>query len=986
MSEDRENYSSGTKVKKTVPIHVHISTVFVSLFLLIALITGWYNYGKTSEILMVAAENTVQALSVDIQQQITITYRPVRVTVEVLSRSGITEARTPQERYKYLPMLAEATTMGGQVSAFQVGYSDGDYYIVRNAEEASVREQFNAPDDSYYIVDDIDRNGAEAILQRKFYTRDLQWVGEAKVESTEYDPRLRPWYYLDSDKTQISEPYLFYFLKRIGVTISRPSVDHGAVVAADISLDSISHVLAARQIYPSAELVLASTEGTVVAYDTTSKLIHIDDSDGRRMVKLDELGSPVITEIYRNKFHQNTEIEFYIDEELWLGRSIELPIGAYNLHLIAIFPESELLSEALDIRREVQWVHLLILMVALPLIWFVAHRISVPIRYLARQARAIEQFNFSEPKEISTAIKEIDELAVSMNRMRKTISQYNSMISAMSAEKDFTNLLKLVAKATREISRADIAAVYLLSDDGERLELELAQINDGKDIVEIYSGVDDINLKDPNTELALVESIRNRETTSFIFPIDRASETVQQQAFSRLNNDHIDMACLPLVERNGEVMGVLLLGVGDDSPEHTFSGSWLGFIEQLSSFSALSIENRQLIKMQKELMESFIKLIASAIDAKSPYTGGHCQRVPEITKLLAQAACDDQSGLYKDFDLNADQWEELHFACWLHDCGKVTTPEYVVDKSTKLETIYDRIHEVRMRFEVLKRDAEIDYWKCLYNGGDQGVLKSTFNCTLQQLDDDFKFIADCNEGGEFMAPEKIERLMQLAEKTWTRTLSDRIGISWEEAQRKSRTKEPDLPCQEPLLSNKDEHIIERSERERLDDDNPWGFKMPSPECMYNRGEIYNLSVARGTLSEEERYKINEHMIQTIMMLEKLPYPKHLRNVPIIAGGHHEKMDGTGYPKRLTKDDMPLTARMMAIGDIFEALTAADRPYKKAKTLNEAIRIMSFMRKDNHIDAELFELFLRSGTYLKYAEKFLTEDQIDTVDISQYLSA
>jgi hypothetical protein len=390
--------------------------------------------------------------------------------------------------------------------------------------------------------------------------------------------------------------------------------------------------------------------------------------------------------------------------------------------------------------------------------------------------------------------------------------------------------------------------------------------------------------------------------------------------------------------------------------------------------------------MQKELMESFIKLIAGAIDAKSPYTGGHCQRVPEITKMLAKAACEDTSELYKDFDLNEEQWEELHFACWLHDCGKVTTPEYVVDKSTKLETIYDRIHEVRMRFEVLKRDAEIDYWQCLYRGGDQGLLKSTLDSTLAQIDDDYAFVAECNEGGEFMAPDKIKRLQELADKKWKRTLSDRIGVSWEEAQRQSRSEESSLPCLEPLLSDKDEHIIEREERDRLDDDNPWGFKMPSPEYKYNRGEIYNLSVARGTLSEEERYKINDHMIQTIKMLDQLPYPKHLRNVPIIAGGHHEKMDGTGYPKKLTKDDMPLTARMMAIADIFEALTAADRPYKKAKTLSEAIRIMGFMKKDNHIDPELFDLFLRSGTYLKYAEEFLTEEQIDTVDISQYLSA
>jgi len=308
----------------------------------------------------------------------------------------------------------------------------------------------------------------------------------------------------------------------------------------------------------------------------------------------------------------------------------------------------------------------------------------------------------------------------------------------------------------------------------------------------------------------------------------------------------------------------------------------------------------------------------------------------------------------------------------------------VVDKATKLETIYDRIHEVRMRFEVLKRDAEIDYWQQIANGGDKMALEKTLTRNLQQLDDDFAFIAECNEGGEFMSDDKIERLNQIAQRTWKRTLDDNIGISWEEAKRKSRSKKQVLPADENLLADKPEHIIEREEYERIPEDNPWGFKLDVPECKYNRGELYNLSVSRGTLSAEERYKINDHMTQTIMMLEKLPYPKHLRDVPKIAGGHHETMDGKGYPKRLSRDDMSLTARMMAIADIFEALTASDRPYKKAKTLSEAIRIMSFMRNDNHIDPDLFKLFLTSGIYKKYGERFLDPEQIDDVDISEYL--
>lgn len=359
--------------------------------------------------------------------------------------------------------------------------------------------------------------------------------------------------------------------------------------------------------------------------------------------------------------------------------------------------------------------------------------------------------------------------------------------------------------------------------------------------------------------------------------------------------------------------------------------------------------------------------------------------MPELTKMLAEAACEAREGPFQHFSLDEKQWEAIHIAAWLHDCGKVTTPEFVVDKATKLETLCDRIHEVRMRFEVLKRDAEIAYWQARLHGGDDLALQATLQQQWQQLDEEFAFIARCNEGGEFMATEDIARLQQIAGRTWQRTLSDRIGISQDELARKQRAAESPLPVTEPLLADRPDHLFTRSNRDRLAPDNPWGFQVNTPEYLYNRGELYNLAIRRGTLTDEERYKVNEHMIQTIIMLEKLPFPANLKQVPEIAGGHHEKMDGSGYPKRLKRDEMSIPARMMAIADIFEALTAGDRPYKKAKSLSEAIRIMGFMQQDHHIDPELFALFLRSDVYLRYAERYMNPELIDEVDISPYLA-
>ena len=235
-----------------------------------------------------------------------------------------------------------------------------------------------------------------------------------------------------------------------------------------------------------------------------------------------------------------------------------------------------------------------------------------------------------------------------------------------------------------------------------------------------------------------------------------------------------------------------------------------------------------------------------------------------------------------------------------------------------------------------------------------------------------------------MGPELTERIQSIATIQWQRTLSDRIGIAKEEGKRKARLPEPDLPVWENLLSDRDDHIIYRDTPEPKAFGGPYNFKLDTPAYKYNLGEIYNLSINHGTLTTEERFKINDHIVQTIIMLEQMPFPHNLARVPEYAGGHHEKMDGTGYPKKLTRDQMSIPARIMAIADIFEALTAADRPYKSAKQLSESIDIMSTMKQDAHIDSDLFELFLTSGVYQDFAHRFLDPSQIDYVDISKHV--
>ena len=455
----------------------------------------------------------------------------------------------------------------------------------------------------------------------------------------------------------------------------------------------------------------------------------------------------------------------------------------------------------------------------------------------------------------------------------------------------------------------------------------------------------------------------------------------------------VSMLTVPLSPREGEVIGVLqFLNALDPLTGAVipFSPELVRFVTAMAAQAAVALDNHQLIEAQKQLMDALIKLIAGAVDAKSPYTGGHCERVPELGIMLAEAANAQTEGPLADFAFKTeDEWREFRIGAWLHDCGKVTTPEYVVDKACKLETIYNRIHEVRMRFEALWRDARISQLEALAQGVDAAQAQAAFDARVAQLQDDFAFVAECNQGGEFMAPDKVERLKRIAEQTWLRHFDDRAGLAHEELKRYTDAPAA-LPATEHLLSDKVQHIIPRTSTAVLDP--KWNFKVKVPEHLYNYGEVYNLSVSRGTLTEEERFKINEHVMQSLMMLEQLPLPKNMRRVPEYAGTHHETLVGSGYPRKLTEAELSVPMRIMAIADVFEALTASDRPYKKAKTLSESIKILSesikilsFFKKDKHIDPALFDLFLTSGVYKRYAEKYLLPEQIDEVDVSQYVS-
>ncbi len=520
----------------------------------------------------------------------------------------------------------------------------------------------------------------------------------------------------------------------------------------------------------------------------------------------------------------------------------------------------------------------------------------------------------------------------------------NAIGIALSQERDIDKLLETILVAAKNLTRADGGTLYRLVDD--KLQFEIVR-NDSLSIamggtsgnpVPFYP----IPLHDkdgnPNRTMVAAYAALNDKTVHI-------ADAYTEEGFDFSGTRNFDkrtgyrsssFLTVPMKNHEGVIIGVLqLLNATDESTRQViaFSEEDGRLAESLASQAAIALTNRLLIQQLERLFESLIELINTAIDDKSPYTGGHCKRVPTLTMMLAEAAHAAQDGPLAAFRMTEKDRYELKIAGLLHDCGKITTPVHVVDKATKLQTIYDRIGLIDTRFEALKREAENEMLReklaALQAGDAQASERAAerLEQALRQYDDDREFLRRTNIGGERMSPEDQARVARIAQYTWTSP---------------------------------------RGTRERF----------------LSKDEEENLSIAYGTLNPQEREIINHHIVATNKMLEALPWPRHLANVPEYAGGHHERMDGKGYPRGLTREQMSVQARIMGIADIFEALTAKDRPYKPGKTLSESLAILGKFKLNGHIDPDLFDIFVRDQVYLRYAREFLDPEQIDEVDLAR----
>ncbi len=476
------------------------------------------------------------------------------------------------------------------------------------------------------------------------------------------------------------------------------------------------------------------------------------------------------------------------------------------------------------------------------------------------------------------------------------------------------------------------------------------------------------NLKNKNIKSPFEICATNKEiiNSANIFNETNINISLLKEFDETNNYTTVSTLCFPIFDSKKNIIAVAQFINAKDLRGKVikFSSKVQNQIIAICQIISLILERKQISETYTQLLESFIDIFAKAIDAKSPYTGLHCQKVPIIARLLASAVADETEGPLKNFDMSNNDWYSLHIASWLHDCGKIITPEYIMDKSSKLETIYNRIHEIRTRFEVLRRDAHIEYLqKRLQNIDTKENLQTEFVNKVKNLTNDFEFIGQCNIGDVPLSDEDIIRLNKIAKYSFTRNFSRTSGLSWLEKD----------------ILEKQSIVPERQEVEYILQDRPEQIA-----SHYNQGELTNIKVPQGTINPKERQKINEHIITTINILKNIPFPAELSNIVEYAGSHHERIDGKGYPNGLTGEQMSIPAKIMAIADVYEALTAKDRPYKKPKKLSEVLKIMQEMKNTGHLDPDLYNVFIKRGVYLDYAKEYIDKNQIDDINPEEFL--
>lgn len=933
----------------SLPLHLLIGGLVVASMLALAALLMWQGWHAARAAMLAAASDSARDMGLLINEKTRRVLGPAEATLRHLSQDPLAAAVSLPQRLARLPVLTQVLVHDPLVSAVYVGYDNGEFLLVRALDQPAIRVQFQAPPRANFLVQSIVRESSgERIGRWHFYSADLVPLSVETKPEYRFDPRSRAWFESarSSDRQRLSEPYVFFSSRQVGLTLSQASLNGPAVLGLDVALADLGREIGDLRRTPRSEIALVDDRQSVLAYSDMERALR-RDGDELHFQTLQGLGVPALSALHDIAASPGQAVSFRVAGEDWFGTRMALDsLPGRSIQIMLAVPDADLLGGIRrGLERQAVWA-LGLLALLLPLGWLAGRQVGLSLNRLTLLAQQFTRFDFDRHPSGRSVVREVKELDAVFGNMCLTIQNFLRTTEVISSEPRMDRMLEGVLTELVTTTQCRSGAVYLC--DEPRGDMALSAVSaDG------HGGA----------PAAFAPRL----------PADHGEEL--QPGPGRLT--------LRLVGRQQQPLGLLVLDhAADDQHE---SIDFRAFAVKLSGALAVSVETRHLFEAQQRLLDAVIQLLADAIDAKSPYTGGHCERVPVLAEMLIDRLCDEAEGPYAGFAMSETQRYEFHLGAWLHDCGKLTSPEHVIDKSTKLEALYNRMHEIRTRFEVLWRDAQIEHLQRLARGEDAAQLDAWLSGRQQALQDDHAFVAGCNIGGESMDEADVQRLQTIARQTWWRHFDSRLGTSAEERLRMAGRPAEALPVLEPLLADRPEHLVAWGARrppvEAGDPANRWGFDMKLPAHARNMGELHNLSVRRGTLTAEDRFLVNDHIVQTLIMLRSLPWPAHLSRVPDIAATHHERLDGRGYPRALAAERLTLADRVMALADIFEALTAADRPYKAAKTLTESLRLMAAMARERHLDAELFRYFLHSRLWLEFARKYLQPAQIDEVDLA-----
>ncbi|WP_245749899.1 HD domain-containing phosphohydrolase [Marinobacter zhejiangensis] len=927
-----------------------IATSITLGMLVLALVLIIQSFRGLEAAKLTAARDTTEQLASAINDRLDAITKPQAIALRILADDPMQFSTTLDERLERLPVFASILQENDLVTSIYSGFADGEFFLLRRLRESDSTFFPDAPANSAFMLRTITWLPPGIMsVEIHFYDEQLRPLQRQALRDYDFDPRSRQWYRLamESERTILTSPYVFFSTREIGLTLARRSMNGTLVNGIDVTVTELSDKLADLRLTPGTQLAVVNENNGVIAYSSPNSL-GSNATDPHALTDLALLPDPTLSLIA----HLSDQAEVMSFDSLgrtFYGFSVELDaLSSDNLRIVIAIPADELLADAWASLALQTRIAAAIAVLLLILGWFLGNQVGKPLEHLTDRVGALSRFRFDTSVKVDSRIREASKLGTALDDMAKTIRSFQNIALTLNRSKNLDELLKEVLEHIIHIVGEKRGAIYLYARNAEHLNLA---VNEG---LSLTKQIDKVSRDADDNDI--IHQLRTEISGHPIFAILR--------------------------NRQKNLVGVLVIEM-ESGDQTRLSNDLIVFVDEIAGSAAVAIETRELIENQQALLDGIIRLVANAIDTKSPYTSGHCERVPQLARMLVDAAQASNEPAFQDFYMTEDEAYEFHLASWLHDCGKITSPEYVVDKSTKLETLYNRIHEIRTRFEVLHRDAEIRYLKDRLNGLNPEQARNNRDLRQQELQQQFAMLADANIGGEFMSENDIAQVRLIAEQTWQRHFSDRLGLSRDELHHLGSTAEPSLPATEKLLDDKPQHLSHWGDRippvTRGDPRNKWGFDMELPSHAQNRGEVYNLTIQRGTLTPEERFKINEHIVQTICMLDALPLPDRLANVPRLAGTHHERMDGKGYPCGLRSKDMGVPEKVMAVADIFEALTATDRPYKDGKTLTEALGIMVRMVAERHIDGDVFRLFVLSGVYRQYAEAYLSPAQIDKVD-------